>query len=145
MPRPHTIVVFAHQTAGTVSHPRISAGSDTGLRTAPGEILPSILDPHAEYKLLHNCLGLPKVLLNLQVSATTRHLQTFEEFRVAISAKQRKVINTELLDGMIQEAVSATMDFHANVGYFITTLVDNSAVIAGTADIQGRIYLFFQL
>ena len=37
MPRPHTIVVFAHQMAGTVSHPWISAGSDTGLRTAPGE------------------------------------------------------------------------------------------------------------
>ena len=37
MPRPHTIVVFAHQMAGTVSHPRISAGSETGLRTAPDE------------------------------------------------------------------------------------------------------------
>ena len=106
MPRPHTIVVFADQTAGTVSHPRISAGSDTGPRTAPGEILPSILDPHAEYKLLHNCLGLPKVSLNLQASATTSHLQTFEEFRVAIPAKQRKV--------MIQEAVSATMDSLTN-------------------------------
>ena len=36
MPRPHTIVVFAHQMAGTASHLQINTGSDTGLRTAPG-------------------------------------------------------------------------------------------------------------
>jgi hypothetical protein len=47
-------------------------------------------------------------------NSVTRAVSLSQSVLVAISAKQGKVITTELLDGMTQKAVSAAIDSHAN-------------------------------
>ena len=47
-------------------------------------------------------------------NSVTRAVSLSQSVLVAISAKQGKVITTELLYGMTQKAVSAAIDSHAN-------------------------------
>ncbi len=69
------------------------------------ELLPSIQDPHTEYKLLQNCLGLPKVMFNLRAADTTGHTELLQDFDTVTRTALDRILGLPVTDLQWSQAV----------------------------------------